>query len=584
MSAKTAGQCAKSKEVKKQKKQRGHKCGAAPSARSKVQPAREMVKFASAAQNSGTDQVALLKEQLALQQKQLALQQEQIEQLRGALDEQRQLLEKTRPATQSSQATPPQAPNLGQVASLAPTVPRASSAAGTGASPAAFPVTGAAAPVTRAEMQEYTRKVDELDKSLEGVLKNLGGFKFSGDLRYRFDAQLRSGNSIAGPLQNVRERYRLRLNVNKAINDQFDFHLQLGSGTFNNPLTLDTDFAGTINRGPLFITEYYADYHNKYLDLRGGKMEEVFADNSRFLYDDDVRFNGFQEIVKIPFSNNALGITRLELRGGEYILTNPNVVVLPSSAQCASSPPPANCAFLSAGFMPGGKVRDTQLFHPGFAVFGNIKEGWSHQFMGDLQWYRNPNEIQLASTAAGFPLLVNGYYGLALAGPVGQTGNATTTPGGAIYTAPNFQVVRINYRLTHNGWKTSRENLPVWLDLQASRNVGTSFARNAWMATLNAGEVKKFGDARFLYIFGYKQANSIISQVTDDDLGTGTGVNLRIHNIRVDLGLTKFLQWQNLLFIQNELTGNDPARHFFVPLQKGAKTTYRIQSQFQFNF
>jgi hypothetical protein len=104
------------------------------------------------------------------------------------------------------------------------------------------------------------------------------------------------------------------------------------------------------------------------------------------------------------------------------------------------------------------------------------------------------------------------------------------------------------------------------------------------MGTLNVGQVKKFGDVRFLYIFGYKQANALISQVTDDDLGTGTGVNIRTHNIRVDLGLTKFLQWQNLLFIQDELSGNDPRRNFFVPVQKGTNTAYRVQSQFQFTF
>ena len=28
-------------------------------------------------------------------------------------------------------------------------------------------------------------------------------------------------------------------------------------------------------------------------------MEEVFADTMRFLWDDDVRFNGFQQIAKL---------------------------------------------------------------------------------------------------------------------------------------------------------------------------------------------------------------------------------------------------------------------------------------------
>jgi hypothetical protein len=66
-------------------------------------------------------------------------------------------------------------------------------------------------------MQQYTRKVADLAGKMDGALKNLAGFEFSGDFRFRADVQARSGNSIAGPLQNVRSRYRLRLNVEKEL-------------------------------------------------------------------------------------------------------------------------------------------------------------------------------------------------------------------------------------------------------------------------------------------------------------------------------------------------------------------------------
>ncbi len=36
--------------------------------------------------------------------------------------------------------------------------------------------------------------------------KSVNGFQFSGDFRLRLDAQLRSGNNVAPPLQNVRSR------------------------------------------------------------------------------------------------------------------------------------------------------------------------------------------------------------------------------------------------------------------------------------------------------------------------------------------------------------------------------------------
>jgi len=99
------------------------------------------------------------------------------------------------------------------------------------------------------------------------------------------------------------------------------------------------------------------------------------------------------------------------------------------------------------------------------------------------------------------------------------------------------------------------------------------------MATSIAGDVKNPHDVRFMYLFAIKDAKSMISQLTDDALGTGSGVNIATHLIRFDVGLNKFMAWQNLLFIQNELAGDDPARNFFVNVQKGTGTQYWLQSQ-----
>ena len=76
----------------------------------------------------------------------------------------------------------------------------------------------------------------------------------------------------------------------------------------------------------------------------------------------------------------------------------------------------------------------------------------------------------------------------------------------------------------------------------------------------------------------------MIAQVTDDDLGTTTGVNIRTHLIRVDLGLNKFLEWDNKFFIQDPVRGSDPARNLFVTVPAGANTSYRLQSEFNVKF
>src|SRR5262249_47666324 len=87
----------------------------------------------------------------------------------------------------------------------------------------------ATVPVTEEEFQQFTTKVDQLGKQVETTTSGLGGFKFSGDFRFRLDSQLRGGNNVAGPLQNVRSRYRLRLNVDKELDSRFKVHAQLST-------------------------------------------------------------------------------------------------------------------------------------------------------------------------------------------------------------------------------------------------------------------------------------------------------------------------------------------------------------------
>jgi hypothetical protein len=558
---------------------------------------------ASAAATTTAGQVAALEQRLNHQEELLAAQQQQIAKLVTVVEEQKKLLERNTPT--SDEATHPpnlgQVPNLGEVASLAPVVPVASGE-GTGASQTlATPATSPSAQSPQQEPEAYTPRIDQLEKTVEGIYKGIAGFQFSGDLRIRAEGIFRSANDVAGAEQNVRGRYRARLNFDKVITDQFNVHFQLGSGNFDNPLTDDTDWGATATRGPIFLSEAWVNWHpNTSVNLQVGKMPEVFQDFTRFMWDEDLRFNGGQETFGTSPGNNALGVTRFDFMAAQYVLTNPNIQVLPSAKACTPTPPqvittlpatitqpatlPTSCAYLAAGYLPGENVRASDLFDQGFFVKGKINNNWSQYMFSDFMLYRNVNQIALASTPSGVTVLANPIYGVTLAAPLAGTGNATTVPGGGIYTAGHFQIGRLAYRITYDGWQLHGESFPVFIDVQGSRNFGAGFLRNAWMATLNAGEIRKAGDVRFLYTYTEKDANSLISQFTDDQIGTNTGVNIRTQAFRFDVGLTRFLQWQNIFYIQNEISGSDPARHFFVPVQAGAATQYRVQSSLFVNF
>jgi hypothetical protein len=225
------------------------------------------------------------------------------------------------------------------------------------------------------------------------------------------------------------------------------------------------------------------------------------------------------------------------------------------------------------------------LFHQGLLVNQTYNERWSGQFGGDLQVFRQPNQIQLASTQEGLVLLVQPGLGLALSAPLAGTGNATTTPGGAIYTAPGFQVARITYRLNYAGWKHGDHEYPVRWDVHLARNVATGLnERDAMLTSLQVGRVAKRGDMLFQYVFTIKGANALVSQLTDDDLGTNSGVNIRAHQFRFDYGISRRVTFQNLIYIQNSLRRSGQYPNFFVPLGDFAPTTYRWQPQLVFTF
>src|ERR1051325_5752062 len=196
------------------------------------------------------------------------------------------------------------------------------------ASASAELATAAAAPA-----QPEKPTIEQRVGKFENQALRIGPVRVSGDFRLRFDGTWRSATDPPDPpvqhVQNVRARYRFRLNLDTDIHPNLSFHAQLSTGPFNNTLTNDQDFTSLTTRAPFALSEAWIEYRpTKAVTLQGGRVLEVFADNSRFLFDDDIRFNGFNEKYVWSFNNNGLKVSSLELRAGQYILSNPNVAIV----------------------------------------------------------------------------------------------------------------------------------------------------------------------------------------------------------------------------------------------------------------
>jgi len=140
------------------------------------------------------------------------------------------------------------------------------------------------------------------------------------------------------------------------------------------------------------------------------------------------------------------------------------------------------------------------------------------------------------------------------------------------------------FNLNYSGRMFRGHNYPFQLFLQGTHNTKASIENNGFMGGFAFGQTARLGDMQFQYQYFRKEANSFVSQFTDDDIGSGSGVNLKGHEIRVNFGLTRFLAWENRLYIQNGIAVNNPTINFFVPLQQGYRTQYRVHSQFVFTF
>src|SRR5438128_1791561 len=240
-------------------------------------------------------------------------------------------------------------------------------------------------PVAEAPMlvpQTQPPTLDERVKRVEERVTKLGPIRLSGDFRFRLDGIFRAATKPPEPslqhVQNVRMRYRLRLNLDSDLNKAISFHGQLSTGPINNGITQDQDFTSTIAHHPFFISEAWMDYHpNKNVQLQGGRVQEVFADNSRFLFDDDVRFNGFNERFILPLGDK--GASSIELRAAQYWFSNPNVAVVTAGSPLAV-----------AGDEVGKIGRSSNLFHQGLLLNLKAGENSTHQLGGDIQVFREP--------------------------------------------------------------------------------------------------------------------------------------------------------------------------------------------------
>jgi Putative porin len=164
------------------------------------------------------------------------------------------------------------------------------------------PVAAAVVAVPGGAAQQNTQTTVPQDWStrvgnLEDQLKNFGPFSFSGDIRLR-DEPFFGGPSNESLDQN-RERFRLRFNVNAKLNDDFSGGFSLASGDINDPTTTNQTLANFYSRKTIAIDKAYVQYNPhefKELTLIGGKFAYPWY-NTELTWDKDLNPDGAAETL-----------------------------------------------------------------------------------------------------------------------------------------------------------------------------------------------------------------------------------------------------------------------------------------------
>ena len=139
---------------------------------------------------------------------------------------------------------------------------------------------------TTISAEPQTPTVEDRLKKVEGRISELGGIKFSGDIRLRSESffgasnNLASGNSTTEFGNDLSPRHRMRIRARLAmrgtITDEFDWGLRLSTGSFPDNISTNQTLTDFFNRKPFALDQAFITYKPKSLPglrLQGGKFE-----------------------------------------------------------------------------------------------------------------------------------------------------------------------------------------------------------------------------------------------------------------------------------------------------------------------
>ena len=278
------------------------------------QTGKAATKSAKTAKKTAGPTTTALAEQLELLKQTLQSQQGQIEQLKGELAKRDQQIGEAKDAAAAANSKASEASSKAADASAAAADVKASTASSL--TEAKSSETALAATVGKVQSEAVASK-----KEMEGKIKGIGPFTFSGDIRLR-DEPYFGGPTNQSQVRN-RERVRLRVNVNAKLNDDISGGFSVASGDINDPISTNQTTNQFYTRKVIGIDRAFVNYNPhqfKPLLLTGGKFAYPFY-RTELTWDNDLNPEGLAQTLQWNWDDKTPVIRRFALVGFELPFT-----------------------------------------------------------------------------------------------------------------------------------------------------------------------------------------------------------------------------------------------------------------------
>ena len=252
-------------------------------------------KAKSAKAPTTAQEVQSLKEALAAQQRQMQQQSQQMDELRQQLQQLLNANQQAASAAQASQST------LQQAQSTAAQAQQTAADAQKAADQAS-----AAAVDAKAQAALVNTKTADTDKRLSALQDVFGRFRFSGDVRVRFETY----NQDTVPDRN-RARVRVRFGLDGKLNEDFLGGFAIATGSQGDPTTTNETLTNYFDRKTIALDRGFITYNpvaHNWLSLTGGKFAYTWQRSSQ-TFDPDLNPEGFNEKFSFNFEGPVKNVT-----------------------------------------------------------------------------------------------------------------------------------------------------------------------------------------------------------------------------------------------------------------------------------